>query len=261
MPQEPSAGQSDTSPPATSVIQGDESPPTTRPPSNGQDNSNGVLALCAVGAVLISVIALYQTARFNHQSLELQAEMATQQSSANQTQSAQAERGIEYEALSAYAAQTSVARHDEESQLRATLSATESPTVTTAPPEHGTPTRQPVPDELTIFEAESLVYEYFQTINGAEYAEAWSLLTPQFQQVFSSGDFASYQGFWQTVDNVEVVEAVPQQVNADQTEVKLIVRLRFFQGGFDWDRTYEYTVERTSAIGPWKIADYVLLGG
>lgn len=187
--------------------------------------------------------------------------MATEQTSANQTQAAQAEEGLEYEALSAYAAQTGVAMQDEQSELRASLSATEPSEVATTPPKDATATSESLSVEIAMAEAESAVHEYFQLLNRDLYAEAWSRLTPRFQQVFSSANFASYQGFWQTVDEVAVVESASQEVNTEATEVTLIVRLRFIQGAFDWDRTYEYTLERTSASDPWNIADTLLIVG
>src|SRR3972149_7847083 len=85
-----------------------------RATSIARGQSHVVLALSAVVALLLSVVGLWQTSRYNLRSFRLQADMATEQATANQTQAAQAGEAMGYQALSAHAAQTQVAQQDKE---------------------------------------------------------------------------------------------------------------------------------------------------
>ena len=224
-------------------------------------NSDPILSFSAMLAVMISVLGLCITAKYNLRSSELQAEIATQQASADSTQAALGARSLDYEAAGVSAAQTSVALQDEQAQIRSTLSPTEPSSEATRSPKEATATAQAVLQAQSMFEAESAIYEYFQLLNQDLYGEAWSRLTPRFQQVFSSGSFANYQAFWQTVDKVAVVEAVALSVNSEANSAIVLVRLRFFQSGYDWDRSYEYKLLRDPVTRFWKIDSTTLISG
>ena len=257
----PDSPQSITTPTGVSAADKAQASGVSRLKLGFRNNSQTILAFTAIGAVLISIIGLLQVSSFNLQSSILQAVIATRQASVSETEASHAAKSLEFEALSAYAAQTGVANQDEQAELRAALSATEPPAQETVPPQEATATSESLLKEIAIAEAESAIFEYFGFLNEGQYGEAWSRLTERFQLIHSSGNFASYQGFWSTVDKIAVLEAAGQEIESEATIATLIVRLRFFQGIFDWDRTYDYTLKRESPSDLWKIDNTVLIVG
>jgi serine/threonine protein kinase len=112
---------------------------------------------------------------------------------------------------------------------------TPAPTEPTAPPTTAPPatTPAPVPSAAPPRQspgerrqaARAFVEDYYDTVAGRDYEEAWALLTPSFQDEI--GGFDAYVEFWDGVDAVELRRVEVEEADEDEGPVVLHLEMRY----------------------------------
>jgi len=98
---------------------------------------------------------------------------------------------------------------------------------------------------------ESSLRTYFVLLNNEQYADAWIILTEDFQNRFSEGSFSNYVEFWKTVDHADVKDlAVKEQT---ETTASILIIIEWSNEEGTWENSYEYNLIFYVELDSWKI--------
>jgi hypothetical protein len=116
-------------------------------------------------------------------------------------------------------------------------------------------TTAPSAPAAPIADPEGFVRTYYATLAQRDYATAWAMLSPEFQQA-QPGSYAKYVEFWQGVAGI-VVRSVDVHGAGDRPVCRL--GMRYTIGDRTTDETDEVTL-RTGDDGRPLIATYRVVG-
>jgi ketosteroid isomerase-like protein len=130
---------------------------------------------------------------------------------------------------------------------------TRPPAPTTAAPTTAPTTARPAGPAVA--DPEGFVRTYYATLAQRDYAAAWAMLAPEFQQA-QPGSYPKYVEFWQGVDGI-VVRSVDVRGAGDRPTCRL--GMRYTIGDRTTDETDEVTL-RTGPDGQPLISTYRVVG-
>lgn len=104
--------------------------------------------------------------------------------------------------------------------------------------------------------AEENVRRYWGALNAADYASAWRLLSPSFQESVHHGSYADYETTHRNMRVCTVRLEAMSLLSESSEQIMLAVPMTIASGNACKTRqqTYNISLQRTSSEGPWLIA-------
>lgn len=230
----------------------------------------GITVIAAIGAVCVSVFALLESSRLNNATMIFQSDSSTQIASYNITQIAQnekfssieaanTERGIQIQETEIALLERQIEAKENETSLRSTEIALSQSTILPGISEfEATATSIAISRGLALSETERTIYSFYLNLNNDQYGDAWTLLTPRYQDASNNNSFLNFKDFWEIINTVNIIEVSFENIDDALTEAKYLVTIEYVQDTARWQKSYRYVLEFDDKNNRWLIDQLIV---